>query len=72
MLRDFAQTTTLLLTTYLVRIVGTKEHGDKCEPYHNCGVHSKADKLGLVEIFRDFPSFHCIDCASCDKNHIVD
>ena len=50
----------------------TKVQRYKGQPYDAGGVHGEPDKLGLVEVLRNFPCFDGVDGAHGDQDHAVD
>ena len=58
--------------TYLIRIPGAEVDGDESEPDDTSRVHSKSNKLALVEILGDLTCLDGIHGAGGDEEHVVD
>ena len=53
--------------TNLEVVTGAKEERYKGKPNDTCSVHSKANELGLIKIFRNFSRLDSINGGQCDE-----
>lgn len=70
--RTDAQTQRKTWRLYFVVIASTEIDGYRSKEYDACGVHSESNIFRLVEIFRNFPRFECINRAEWNEKYYKD
>ena len=56
---------------YLIVVVCSKENWNKSQPDDAGWIHSESDIFGFVKVWRNLPSFECVDGAQDDQDHVV-
>ena len=51
-------------------VVAAQVNCDECYPNHNCRVHSEADELCLVKVFRNVSRLDCVQSAHCNEEEV--
>ena len=59
------------MTHLLCRLGCAKENWDEGQPHYTCGVHSEADGLGFIEVFRYVPRLDGVDGAGHHQQDAV-